>query len=40
VGGWVEAGEAPADFAALGAMVQDICYRNARGYFAVPGAEA
>ena len=37
VGGWMEAGEAPADFESLGGMVQDICYRNARAYFAIPG---
>jgi glucuronate isomerase len=37
VGGWMEAGEAPADFEGLGAMVQDICYRNAKAYFAIPG---
>jgi glucuronate isomerase len=37
VGGWIERGEAPADFGALGGMVQDISYRNARAYFGVPG---
>ena len=37
VGGWMEAGEAPADFEGLGGMVQDICYRNAKAYFAIPG---
>jgi glucuronate isomerase len=37
VGGWIEAGEAPADFEGLGGMVQDICYRNAAAYFAIPG---
>ncbi len=39
VGGWIEGGEAPADFELLGAMVQDISYRNARDYFALPGVE-
>jgi glucuronate isomerase len=39
VGGWIEAGEAPADFETFGAMVQDIAYRNARDYFALPGLE-
>jgi glucuronate isomerase len=39
VGGWIEAGEAPADFEGLGGMVQDICYRNAKAYFAIPGVE-
>ncbi len=37
VGGWMEAGEAPADFESLGGLVQDICYRNAAAYFAIPG---
>ena len=37
VGGWMEAGEAPADFESLGSLVQDICYRNAKAYFAIPG---
>lgn len=36
VGAWVEAGEAPADYAMLGAMVQDISFRNAHAYFGVP----
>jgi glucuronate isomerase len=40
VGGWVERGEAPADFETLGGMVQDICYRNARDYFGIPGLKA
>jgi glucuronate isomerase len=39
VGGWMEAGEIPADFDTFGAMVQDICYHNARNYFAIPGIE-
>ena len=39
VGGWIEAGEAPADFETFGGMVQDICYRNAKNYFAIPGVE-
>jgi glucuronate isomerase len=39
VGGWIEAGEAPADFDTFGAMIQDICYRNAKDYFAIPGVE-
>ena len=33
IGGWVENGEYPADMAALGALVQDICYNNAKAYF-------
>jgi len=37
VGGWVERGEAPADFELLGGMVKDIAYRNARSYFGIPG---
>ena len=39
LGGWIEAGEAPADFESFGAMVQDISYRNAHAYFAIPGVE-
>ena len=39
LGGWIEAGEAPADFDSVGAMVQAICYGNARAYFALPGVE-
>ena len=33
IGGWAENGEAPSDTKLLGKMVQDICYRNAVGYF-------
>ena len=33
IGGWVERGEAPADFALLGRMVTDICAGNAVNYF-------
>ena len=39
VGGWIEAGEAPADFELFGGMVQDISYRNTKAYFAFPGVE-
>ena len=39
VGGWIESGEAPPDFDTFGGMIQDICYRNARNYFALPGLE-
>ena len=39
IGGWIENGEAPADFEMLGGMTQDICYRNAKAYFAFPGVE-
>jgi len=39
VGGWVEAGEASPDLPALGAMIQAICYRNAKAYFEIPGIE-
>ena len=39
IGGWMESGEIPADFETFGAMVQDISYRNARDYFAIPGVE-
>ena len=37
VGGWMENGEIPPDFDTFGAMVQDISYRNAKNYFAIPG---
>ena len=33
LGEWVENGEYPADMAALGGMVQDVCYNNAKRYF-------
>jgi len=39
VGGWMEASEIPADFETFGGMVQDISYRNAKSYFAIPGVE-
>ncbi|WP_301100807.1 glucuronate isomerase [Propionivibrio sp.] len=39
IGGWMENGEIPADFATCGGMVQDISYRNAKNYFAIPGVE-
>ncbi|RXJ02104.1 glucuronate isomerase [Anaerobacillus alkaliphilus] len=35
VGGWVESGEAPADYQMLGSIVQDICYNNANQYFEI-----
>jgi glucuronate isomerase len=37
VGGWIDRGEAPADWDALGGIAADISYRNARSYFALPG---
>lgn len=33
LGGWVEAGEYPANMERLGKIVQDICYNNAIAYF-------
>ncbi len=33
IGAWVDNGEYPRDMAQLGAMVEDICYNNAMGYF-------
>jgi len=39
VGGWIEEGEIPADFETFGGMVQDISFRNAKNYFAIPGVE-
>lgn len=35
LGGEVEAGLLPADFPLLGGIVQDVCWRNAAGYFGV-----
>lgn len=35
IGSWVEQGEAPADINLLGNMVQNICFNNARDYFAI-----
>ncbi|WP_421505143.1 glucuronate isomerase [Erwinia rhapontici] len=35
IGRWVEKGEAPGDIALLGDMVQNICFNNARDYFAI-----
>ncbi|PLO65577.1 glucuronate isomerase, partial [Klebsiella michiganensis] len=35
IGRWVEAGEAPADIQLLGEMVKNICFNNARDYFAI-----
>ena len=40
VGGWIENGEAPADFEALGALVRAVSFDNARDYFKIPGVEA
>lgn len=37
VGGWVERGEAPADFEALGTLVRGVSYGNARDFFGIPG---
>ena len=37
VGGWMQRGEAPGDFEAMGGMVRDISYRNGRAYFALAG---
>ena len=33
VGGWIENGEYPADLEQAGALVEDICYHNAKRYF-------
>ncbi|EGO63846.1 glucuronate isomerase [Acetonema longum] len=35
LGEWTETGEAPNDIELLGSVVQDICYRNAKRYFAL-----
>ncbi len=34
VGGWVEAGEAPNDMSLIAPMIGDICFHNAKRYFA------
>ena len=39
IGGWMEAGEIPPDFDTFGGMARDICYHNAKNYFAIPGVE-
>jgi glucuronate isomerase len=39
IGGWMEAGELPPDFDTFGGMVRDICYNNAKNYFAIPGVD-
>jgi glucuronate isomerase len=36
IGGWMDRGEIPADFELAGAMVGQICYGNAAGYFGIP----
>jgi hypothetical protein len=36
----MEEGEAPGDFDAMGGMVRDIAYRNARDFFGIPGMAA
>lgn len=33
VGGWIENGEYPADMDQAGALIEDICYHNAKRYF-------
>lgn len=40
MGNWVMRGEAPADPALLGQMVQNICFNNARDYFGIALGEA
>jgi glucuronate isomerase len=35
IGEWVENGEAPNDLKLLGAMIQDICFNNAKNYFGI-----
>jgi len=38
IGGWIEAGEAPADYDLVGGIVRDICSRNTVAYFGLDGA--
>lgn len=35
IGEWVEGGEYPSDISALGKVVEDICYNNAKKYFEI-----
>ncbi len=35
MGGWMERGEAPGDFALMGGIIQDICFNNAAEYFGI-----
>ena len=35
IGGWIESGYCPDDIDFYGGMIKDICYRNAREYFAL-----
>ena len=35
VGSWVENGKAPADYALLGSMIENICFNNAKNYFGI-----
>ena len=37
IGGWVADGQAPADYALLGSMVQDICYNNVEKFIGIEG---
>ena len=37
IGGWVEDGQAPADYDLLGRMVEDICYHNAVQFIGLEG---
>jgi glucuronate isomerase len=39
IGRWIEDGELPRDLKLIGGIVQDICYNNARRFFAVEGVE-
>jgi len=37
VGAWMEEGLVPGDFALVGGVVKDICFRNAKEFFRLPG---
>jgi glucuronate isomerase len=37
VGAWMEDGLVPGDYALVGGMVKDICYKNAHDFFRLPG---
>ena len=37
IGGWVEDGQAPADYELLGRLVQDICFNNVAEFIGIEG---
>ncbi len=39
VGGWMDEGLVPGDYALVGGMVKNICFANARDFFRLPGVK-